>query len=298
MSHENTMSPTIIDEMNVEKLHELCENLEKYQCYCHSLCEYVNNPVTSINGSSVPFYILQQFAYDQEKLANIKNPEMTKFVAAIADTACLLGTFPYPPGGLWEVSMTKATTILSNKTIASLAQKTTKDHIKQQLRVAIENHVTSSVKSLLKANEGFFRACTKRQGLSTRHVWTKVNSINVSVIAEDVISRASKRKSKVLEKEDLKKLTNCISPKNKRKSCFPTGGLCFSKNRSGFRFKISGRTDAVKPLPGFFDTRSDLRVKCKMGLLHGTVGFGWIRKSALSKEKTWGMFVHPPTYGY
>ncbi|XP_033751969.1 uncharacterized protein LOC117335838 [Pecten maximus] len=296
MSHKNTMSPTIIDEMNEEKLHELCENLEKYQSYCHSLCEYVNNPVTSINGSSVPFYILQQFAYDQEKLANIKNPEMTKFVAAIADTACLLGTVPYPPGGLYEVSMTKPSIILNDKTIANLAQE--RDHNKQQIRVAIENHVTSSVRSLLKANEGFFRACTKRQGLNTRYVWTKVNSINVSVIAEDVISRASKRKFKVLGSSDLKKAANWLSPKIKRKACFPPGGLCFSKNRSGFRFKISGRTDAAKPLPGFFDTRSDLRVKCKMGLLHGTVGFGWIRKSALSKEKTWGMFVHPPTYGF
>ncbi|XP_069117096.1 uncharacterized protein [Argopecten irradians] len=278
------MSTTIIDEMNMKKLYELCETMEKYQSYCYSLRQYVTNPGTSINGSSVPFYILQQFAYDQEHLANIKNPEMIKFVAAIADTACLLGTFPYPSGGLWEVSMTKPNKIMNDKIMTILTQECEESQNKRILQAAIENHLTSSVMSLLKANEGFFRACTKRQGLNTRFVWTKVNSIDVSVIAEDVISRASKV------------FRSWFKPKCHRNACFPPGGLCFSKNRSGFKLKISGRTDATKPMPGFFDTHKDLRVKCKMGLLNGTIGFGWIRKSAVSSEKTWGLFVHPPTY--
>ncbi|XP_069131665.1 uncharacterized protein [Argopecten irradians] len=283
----------------MEKLSELCENLEKYQSYCYSLREYVTNPGTSIKGSCVPFHILQQFAYDQEKLASIDNPEMTKFVSAIADTACLLGTFPYPPGGVWEVSMTKPTTILNDKLKTGLADcESNKDLRTSLIRVAIESHVASSVKSLIEANEGFFRACTKRQGLNTRFVWTAVNNISIPAIAEHVITRASKTKSKVLGAINLTKGVKFLKPRSKRKTCFPSGGLCLSKNQSGFRFKISGRKDSAKPFPGFFETQTDLRVKCKLGLLNGTVGFGWSRKSEINREKTWGMFVHPPTSGH
>ncbi|XP_060074524.1 uncharacterized protein LOC132554232 [Ylistrum balloti] len=306
ISHENNMSPTNTDDIDMGKLLQICGDLEKYQSYCHSLCEYASNPGTTINRSSVPFYILQKFAYDQKKLANIKNPEMTKFVAAIADTACLLGTFPFYSGGLWEVSLTKPTTILNDKLMSSLALRSKKvqtrvkptDKQHQQIRATIESHVASSVMSLLKANEGFYRACNKRQGLCTKLAWAKLNTLDISAIAEDVISRASQTNLKNLGNVYLKKTTNSSTPRKKRKACFSRDGLCFSKNRSGFRLKISGRKDASSPLPGFFDLQSDLHVKCKMGLLNGTVGFGWTRKSSFDSEKTWGMFVHPPTYGY
>ncbi|XP_021353055.1 uncharacterized protein LOC110450115 [Mizuhopecten yessoensis] len=299
------MSTAIINEMNVEKLLEICGNLEKYQSYCHTLGEYISCPGTTIDGSSVPFYILQQFAYDQENLTSIKNSEMTKFVTAVADTACLLGTFPYYPGGLWEVSIAKPSTILSEKILDNLIQESAKDHTKviqtktqyRQIRDAIEQHVASSVRSLLRAIEGFYRACAKRQGLSTQFVWTKANNIDVSAIADDVMLRASKTNLKVLGSTE-KEAVNGFKYHNREKKCFPSDGLCFSKNRSGFRFKISGRKDAPKPTHGFYDTQSDMLVKCKLGLLRGTVGFGWTQKSAFSREKTWGLFVHPPTYGY
>ncbi|XP_060072658.1 uncharacterized protein LOC132552496 [Ylistrum balloti] len=300
------MSPTNTDEMDLGKLLQKCRDLEKYQSYCHSLCEYVSNPGTTIKMSSVPFYILEKFAYDQKKLANIENPELTKFVASIANTACLLGTFPCRSSGLWEVSLTKATTILNDKLMSSLALRNKKFQTRvkptekqlQQIRATVESHVTSSVTSLLKANEGFYRACNKRQGLCTKLVWANLNTLDISAIAEDVISRASKTNLKALGNVCLKKVTNCSTPLKERKACFSPDGLCFSKNRSGFRLKISGRKDASNPLPGFFDLQSDLHVKCKMGLLNGTVGFGWTRKSSFDSEKTWGMFVHPPTYGY
>lgn len=93
------------------------------------------------------------------------------------------------------------------------------------------------------------------------------------------------------------KINEKVQRRNVKPNTVVGGSVHLSKNLNGFHLKISGRLDAPTPAPGFFDIKSDLHAKCKLGLLKGSVGFGWTRKSSFNGQKTWNLFVSPPTPG-
>ncbi|XP_069125279.1 uncharacterized protein [Argopecten irradians] len=88
-----------------------------------------------------------------------------------------------------------------------------------------------------------------------------------------------------------KQIGSCM----KKHSKTVVGSLCLSKNLNGYHLKISGQPGASLANPGYFPVNKNLHVKCKLGMLHGDVGFGWTRKSRYNPTKTWGFFIRPPS---